>query len=166
VLSQLTAGPGPVLGRVVGVVTGPEANLAGIATLRKMLAAEGVQLRVIGVIGVTGGTLGTGKNAQIIERTLLTTRSVEYDAVLIADGTGGLRDPRLTVLLQEAFRHCKALGAWGDGMQVLQDAGIDTTAPGILVGEKTTTAASALSAELLGALTLHRVWDRAPLLPT
>jgi catalase len=38
------------------------------------------------------------------------------------------------VLLQEAFRPCTALGAGGDGMQVLQDAGIDTTAPGILVG--------------------------------
>jgi len=39
--------------------------------------------------------------------------------------------------------------------------------PGALarVGEKTTTAA-ALSAELLGALTLHRIWDRAPLLAT
>ncbi len=77
--------------------------------------------------------------------------------MLIADGTGGLRDLRLTVLLREAFRHTqRALGAGDDGMQVLLNAGIDTTAPGILVGEKTTTAASARSAELLGTLTLHR----------
>jgi hypothetical protein len=47
----------------------------------------------------------------IVERTLLTTRSIEFDAVLIAGGTAGLRDVKLSVLLQEAFRHCKALAA-------------------------------------------------------
>jgi len=52
------------------------------------------------VIAPIGGTLGTGKRSEVVERTLLTSRSVEYDAVVIANGTAGLRDVKLSVLLQ------------------------------------------------------------------
>ena len=58
------------------------------------------------------GALRGDRSSEIVERTLLTTRSVEFDAVVIAGGTAGLRDVKLTVLLQEAFRHCKPLAAW------------------------------------------------------
>ena len=39
-------------------------------------------------------------------------------------------------MLQEAFRHLKAVGAWGDGVEVLATAGIDPDAPGVLTGKK------------------------------
>jgi catalase len=156
-LSQVPLTPGPIAGRVVGVVAGPGADLAGIAQLRDALAAEQAVLRVIAPIG---GTLGTGKRTELVERTLLTTRSIEFDAVLIADGTAGLRDVKLSVLLQEAFRHCKALGAWGDGAQVLLDAGIDTAAPGVLVADNV---GETLTSGLIASLGLHRVWARAEL---
>jgi catalase len=142
------------------VIARPGADLAGIAQLRAALAAEGAVLRVIAPVG---GTLGTGKRTEIVERTLLTTRSVEFDAVLIADGTAGLRDVKLSVLLQEAFRHCKALGAWGDGSQVLLDAGIDTAAPGVLLADG---CGDDLTSGLIAALGMHRAWERAALVMT
>ena len=154
-LSQIPLVPGPIAGRVVGVVAGPGADLAGIARLRAALTAEQAVLRVIAPVG---GTLGTGKRTEMVERTLLTTRSIEFDAVLIADGTAGLRDVKLSVLLQEAFRHCKALGAWGDGSQVLLDAGIDTAAPGVLLADSS---GENLTSGLIAALGMHRVWERA-----
>ena len=40
---------------------------------------------------------------------------------------------KLSVLLDEMFRHCKAIGAWGDGETVLVDAGVDVKAPGVLL---------------------------------
>ena len=92
---------------------------------------------------------------------MLTTRSIEYDALLIADGNAGLLDVKLTVLLQEAFRHCKSLGGWGDAGVVLQDAGIDVDAPGVLIAAKIDKAATD---ELVEAVGLHRVWDRASLI--
>ena len=52
---------------------------------------------------------------ETVDRTLLTARSVEFDALVVAGGTTPTGDIKLTLLLQEAFRHCKALGAWGDG---------------------------------------------------
>jgi catalase len=157
-LSQLITAPGPVAGRVVGVVVTDGADLAGVAKLRADLDAKGV---VLHVIAPHGGTV-TSKAASVpATRTLLTTRSIEYDAVLVAGRTGGFSDIRLTVLLQEMFRHAKPLGAWGDGEQVLRDAGIDVEAPGVLVAASAT---AAQRKELLKALGLHRVWERVPLI--
>ncbi len=58
------------------------------------------------------------------------------------------------------FRHLKAIGAWGDGVDVLAAAGIDAEAPGVLTGKK---ASAKLATGLIAALGLHRAWDRAPL---
>ena len=97
---------------------------------------------------------------EIVERTFATARSVEFDAVVVADGAPKDGDIRAVVLLQEAFRHLKAFGAWGDGVEVLAAAGIDTDAPGVLTGKK---ASAKLAAGLIAALGLHRAWDRTPL---
>ena len=156
-LSQITRVPGPVAGRVVGIVAAPGADLAGIGKVRKALEARGVVVRVIAPIG---GVLAKGARSEIIERTLLTTRSIEYDAILVAGGAGALADIKLTILLQEAFRHAKPIGAWGDGEQALITAGIDTSAPGILLSDAVV---SAYTKGLIEALGLHRVWERAPL---
>ena len=66
-------------------------------------------------------------------------------------------DAKLIVLLQEAYRHYKPLGSWGDGGQILASAGIDTAAPGVVVGARAT---PKFVEELLTALRLHRAWDR------
>jgi catalase len=154
-LSQLPPGPGPIAGRVVGVVATPGADLAGIGKLRKAIEGQGAVLRVIAPVG---GVLKKGRAQETVDRTLLATRSIEYDAVLVAAGTADLRDPRLDVLLQEVFRHCKVLGALGDGVAVLEAAGIDTAAPGVLIRD---TVVKDYATALIGAVGLHRVWDRA-----
>ena len=56
----------------------------------------------------------------VVQRTALTARSIEFDAVLVAAGTTPSSDIKTVVLLQEAYRHCKALGAWGDGAAGLE----------------------------------------------
>ncbi len=65
----------------------------------------------------------------------------------------------LTVLLQEAFRHGKALGAWGDGTAILEAAGITAAAPGVVTSD---TAGKSFTDRLAAAVGLHRAWDRAP----
>ncbi|MFC0062166.1 catalase [Umezawaea endophytica] len=153
-LSQVPVAPGPIAGRVIGVVASPGADVPGIAKLRKAAEARGAVVRVIAEVG---GQLGKGATKEVVERTLLATRSVEFDAVVVAGGAT-VTDPRLPVLLQEAFRHCKVLGAWGGGADLLRAAGIDTDAPGVLLAD-TMVKASAIA--LLDAVGLHRVWDRA-----
>ena len=113
------------------------------------------------LIAPHGGKVTTGKSVETVDRTLLTTRSVEFDAVLVAGGSPGLVDIKLDVLLQEVFRHAKPIGAWGDGVQCLQRAGIPVDAAGVLVA---TQATAAQRKDLVWALGLHRVWGaRSPL---
>ena len=68
----------------------------------------------------------------------MTARPIEFDVV--APGTTPRGDIKLTVLLQEAFRNCKAL-AGGDGVTVLEAAG--------------------MRAHDVGVDGRHRTWERA-----
>jgi catalase len=76
----------------------------------KAIAALGVTVPVVAPVG---GVLKAGRRQVTVDRTLATTRSIEFDALAVAAGTTPTADIKLVVLLQEAFRHCKALAARG-----------------------------------------------------
>jgi catalase len=155
-LSQVVTEPGPIAGRKIGIIAGAGADLAGIGKIRTAAAKLGATALVIAPVG---GVLGSGTRTQSVDRTLLTARSVEFDALVVAGGTTPSGDIKLTLLLQEAFRHCKVLGAWGDGTAVLEAAGIPADAAGVVTGGA---AAKSFTDQLAAAVGLHRVWDRAP----
>jgi catalase len=152
-LSQVYIEPGPVAGRKVGIIADEGADLAGVGKLVNALLASGV---VPLLTAPKGGVLKSGRRSEIVERTLLTARSIEFDAVIVADGTKP--DPRQIPLLQEAFRHCKPVIAWGNGRRVVEHAGVASDAPGVQFGE---TVDKHFISAVVTALGLHRVWDRA-----
>nr|WP_072803297.1 catalase [Rhodococcus yunnanensis] len=155
-LSQIVDTPGPIDGRKIGVVADENSDLSGIGKLRTAAERRGATVHVIAAVG---GFLGKGARRQVVERTFLTVRSIEFDAFVVAGGTAPSTDIKLVLLLQEAFRHCKTIGAWGDGTATLEFAGIATAEPGVVVGE---TAIKSFNDALLAAVGLHRAWDRAP----
>ncbi|HXA87024.1 MAG TPA: catalase [Mycobacterium sp.] len=155
-LVQILAEPGPIDGRKIGIIADAGSDLAGVAALIK--AAEGLGVTAL-VIAPVGGVLNAGRRKITADRTLATARSIEFDALVVAGGTTPSRDIKLVVLLQEAFRHCKTLAAWGDGAAVLKAAGISVRDPGVEVSKSVD---KAFTAQLAAALGLHRVWDRAP----
>ena len=155
-LSQVVTEPGPIAGRTIGIIAGPGADLAGIGKVRLAAAKLGATALVIAPVG---GVLGRGARQETVDRTLLTARSVEFDALVVAGGTTPAGDIKLTILLQEAFRHCKALGAWGDGTVILAAAGITADAPGVVTGAA---AGKSFTDQLAASVGLHRAWDRAP----
>ncbi|MCW2836777.1 MAG: Catalase [Marmoricola sp.] len=166
-LSQLGS-TWPTDGRMVGIVVDPDGDLQGVEEVAAAVKAAGM---VPLVVAPHGGTLGNGMTVQ---RAFGATRSVEFDVVLLAgspppapdaviarDSKAGepaapVVDPRIVLLLQECFRHAKALGAWGAGVEALQFAGITADEAGVVVGDSPTEVFAAVH-ELLGA---HRVWDR------
>jgi catalase len=155
-LSQVITEPGPIAGRKIGIVADAGSDLAGIDKVRSAAAKLGATVLVIAPVG---GVLSDGSHPQTVDRTLLTTRSVEFDALVVAGGTTPTRDIKLTLLLQEAFRHCKILAAWGDGAAILDAAGITASGAGVVTGD---TAAKSFTDQLTAAVGLHRAWDRAP----
>jgi len=147
VLSQL-GGTWPVGGRIVGIVVDADAGLDGVEDARRaVIDAGGLPL----VVAAHGGPVDEdGTQAQ---RTFLTARSVELDAVLVAgcpppapdalpvldakagNPEDGRLDLRVALMLKEAYRHAKPIGAWGGGRDALAAAGVPP-APGITLSDE------------------------------
>jgi catalase len=161
----------PSDGRVIGIVVDPDSGLDGVDEVRRAVFAAGM---VPLLIGPHGGMVGDLP----VQRTFATGRSVEFDAILLAgapapapdalparDAKAGAAsaagaaavDPRVQLLVDECWRHAKAIGAWGDGVTVLQQSAVAGT-PGVVTADSGPDAFTAVQ-ELLGA---HRVWERFP----
>jgi catalase len=166
-LSQLGA-QWPADGRIIGIVVDPDGKLDEVGPLRREILAAGLVPLIIAPHGGMVGDLA-------VQRTFATARSVEFDAILLAgapapapdalparDAKAGAADstvvdPRVVLLIEECWRHAKAIGAWGDGVTVLQSTGVAGAAGIVEAGS---------GAEALGAvsrlLAAHRVWERFP----
>jgi catalase len=156
-LSLLPSGPGPIAGRVIGVLAADGVDNAGLAKLRRALEAEGSTLVVI---APRGGSIKGSSGTVEVTKSSLTTQSVEYDALLVAGGEGARSvsaDPYTAVNLGEAYRHYKPLAAWGDGCAVLNSLDISDTASGVVMADKVT---PGFVAEVIDAIGWHRHWDR------
>jgi catalase len=156
----------PADGRIIGIVIGEDDE--GMVTLREAVVAAGM---VPVIVAPHGGTVGT----TTVQRTFATARSVEFDALLIAAApppapdaqpardakAGGVAvatiDSRVLLMVDETWRHAKAIGAWGDGASVLQQTGIADT-PGVVAAKSGPDAFEAVQ-QLLRS---HRVWQRFP----
>jgi catalase len=158
----------PTDGRTVGIVVDDTAELNGVRALRHaVFAADMVPL----LIAPHGGMLAD----MPVQRTFATGRSVEFDVLLLAaapapapdaiparddkagaDSQAAL-DPRVTLLVQECWRHAKAIGAWGAGVTALQQAGMTGT-PGVVTGAS----GAEVFTEVRQLMPAHRVWERFP----
>ncbi len=165
-LSQVGA-QWPIEGRVVGIVVGDSADLGEVDLARVQVHQAGALPLVIAAVG---GELADGSSVQ---RTFLTARSIEFDALLLAgaptvasqgqppqdaradqsSAMAGL-DPRVELLVHECFRHAKAVGGWG------QAAGALTNLVGHGLGVVTDDDPATVTREVLDLLPAHRVWQR------
>lgn len=170
-LSQM-GGTWPVDGRVIGVVADQS---TGAGVLEALLSATHEAGMTPLLIAPTGGRLADGST---VDKTFLTARSIEYDAVILAaapgpgpDGhpdldaksgaivpaQGANLDPRLVLLLQEVYRQAKAIIIAGPEAAVMAGTGLPKEAPGVRqeAPERAVEAVVALLAS-------HRIWERFP----
>ena len=166
----------PVKGRVIGIIVGGNGSLKTAGSLRQSVLEAGMMPLII---APAGGTIGNDGEQLTVQRTFATARSVEFDAVLVAGPPGaaadadGSRDakagneeaagnvatdPRVLLLLSEAYRHAKPVGGWDGVEPVLEAAGVRIDGPGVQAGEDAEQVLTATIA-LLGQ---HRVWERFP----
>ncbi|MFD3648916.1 catalase [Streptomyces cyaneofuscatus] len=163
----------PLDGRIIGIIADAHADLDGVRSVRQAVLDAGM---VPLVIAPAGGTIGPDDDPVTVQRTFTTARSVEFDALLMAGAPApgadayGARDakvddgaavaagidPRVLLLVAEAFRHGKAIGAWADGLASLEAAGIASDVPGVVTAGD---AAAALGG-LADLLAHHRAWER------
>ena len=157
----------PVAGRQVGIVIDDQVDPAVVTTLQETFDAAGV---VALVVGPHGGTV----SGVPVQRTYAVAASVELDAVVLAGAlppapdaspsvdakagaatAGRTVDPRVVKLLDEAWRHVKAIAAVTGAEETLNAAGVPTSGTGVVSGNAATVASTVL--EMLGT---HRAWER------
>jgi catalase len=166
-LSQI-GGEWPPDGRMVGIVIDPDGDLSGVRELRQTIFSAGM---VPLLIAPHGGMV----EDLPVQRTFSTGRSVEYDVLLLAGsplpapdaipareseaGASGsvTLDPRVVLMIEECWRHGKAIGGWGAGATALESRGLVPSA-GVVTGE----GAASVFAEVQTLMAAHRVWERFP----
>ncbi|MFG3226038.1 catalase [Kitasatospora sp. NPDC048194] len=164
----------PADGRVVGLVAGTDHG--ALTTVRRAVLDAGLVPLVIAATGAGLPADGDGEPVAA-QRTYATARSVEYDALVLVGATGPAPDaqaardaragnpvpaaptvdPRLVLMLTEAYRHAKPLLAVAGGQDALRAAGI-ADGPGVLADVRPDEAVE----RLIQLLAAHRVWDRFP----
>ncbi|TXS15404.1 catalase, partial [Streptomyces sp. adm13(2018)] len=152
----------PADGRVIGIVTDGTTDPDGVRALRGAVLEAGM---VPLVVAPAGGTIGGDTDPITVQRTFATARSVEFDALVLAgapapgadaqgardakaggtaQGTAAV-DPRLALLVSEAFRHAKAIGGWAGAENVLNASTVPTDAPGVVLADSGETVLAALA---------------------
>ncbi|MGI5240822.1 catalase [Dactylosporangium sp. CA-139066] len=161
----------PPDGRTIGIVVDPDGDLGGLRALREAVFAAGL---VPLLIAPRGGLV----DGVPVQRTFATARSVEYDALLLSGAPAPAADavpardakaaasdtatidPRVLLLVEESWRHAKAIGAWGEGTTVVATAGLAGIGNG--AGVVTGDSGTGVFATVLEALGTHRAWERFP----
>ncbi|MHA4812605.1 catalase-related domain-containing protein, partial [Flavitalea flava] len=174
-LSMANTPKGNIKTRKIAILVADGVNENNVAAMRKALTAAGAVAEIIAPR--LGSVKGEGGQTVAIDKSLLTTASVFYDAVYVPSGktNAGIlaNDPDAIHFLNQAYRHCKAIAADSAATPVLQrtyfadilpelvgnasKTGADKTLTnGILLNDKV----NSLSKDFITAIGQHRFWER------
>ncbi|MFD0763304.1 catalase [Mucilaginibacter lutimaris] len=147
--------------RKVAFLAADGVNEKALFAVKEAIEAEG------GAVNVIAPRLGfiTSLNDEQIQadESFLTAASVLFDAVYVPGGGNSVAsieaDPDAVHFLNEAFKHCKAIAADADAMQVLEATYFSKKIEvdeGVIVSDDTAT----LAANFIEAIKQHRFWER------
>jgi catalase len=161
-LSQFSMpGEGGVRTRKIAVLVADGFDLDTARTFRLALEAEGAVVRWVGPrVGPHAGARGGSVDA---EASLETEPAVVFDAMLVPGGAAAMdllvEDGRAIEFVREQFRHCKAIGAVGEGLRLLEAAGLAEVldAPGLVTAPA---ASRGLVADFIAQVARHRAFER------
>jgi catalase len=164
-LSMVTDESFPIDGRVIHILANDGADLAGIDRLRATIVAAGAAPHVVATHkgAIAGRSDGDGPRELTVDRSFHTASSVEADAVVVADGAGLADDPIARSYIESAYRHHKTLGAWGDGVELLNRGGASAGEEGVVTADEST---DAFASVVIAELAKHRHWERVATHPT
>jgi catalase len=111
-----------------------------------------------------GEITGAGGERVKADFSLLTAASVLFDAVYVPGGDDSVAalsgEPDATNFLREAYQHCKTIGAFGAGVDLLEAAGIAGEEEGVVTQREGNV--TDLSGPFIDAMAEHRHWTREP----
>ena len=167
-LSQVGA-TWPTDGRMVGIVVDPDGDLAGVEEVADAVVRQPAWSRWSSRRTAASSPTGWPSSApsapparwSSTRSSLAGSPAPAADALVARDSKAGEAggpavDPRVALLLQECFRHAKAIGAWGAGVQAPTRPARRGRGP----GSWSATSPTEVFGEVHALLGAHRVWER------
>lgn len=165
-LSMANTRKDTIMTRMVAFLAADGVDDDSLMNMKEALEKEGAMVKIVaphvGMIKTAGG-----KEVKA-EKSFLTAASVLFDAVYVPSGIDSvmkLKDiPKALHFINEAYTHCKAIAANGDGIDLLKEtaAGQKET-EGENKNEESLTQGVILDQEpkaFINAIAQHRFWDR------
>ncbi|MEK3734884.1 MULTISPECIES: catalase [Paenibacillus] len=123
----------------------------------EQLEQSGIIAEIVSTkLGVISGEAGSQLEVQ---RSMLNSDSVLFDAVLVAGGRQSvdelLANPKSLDFVKEAFQHYKPIGAMAEGAELL----LEPSSPGVVVAPAEQDS-PLFAEELIEAIAEHRYWSR------
>ena len=168
-LSMVNTIKDSIKSRKIAILAADGVNGKSLKAVKAALEAEGALAEVI---APRLNYVIAEDDTQIpVDQSFLGAASVLFDAVYVPGGTNSVAtleaDADAVHFLNEAFKHCKAIAADYDAMQVLEATYFSKKLPadytnesvlteGIVVGDDTEN----LAKQFIAAIAQHRFWDR------
>ena len=168
-LSMATTIKDTIKSRKIAILAADGVNEQTLSKVKDFLVAQGAVVHIIAPR--LGEIISAGGKNIAVDESLLTAASVLYDAVYVPGGANSVNaisgEANAIHFLNEAFKHCKAIAADQQALQVLEstyfakklpaeDANGTALREGILITEDIT----ALTKTFAEMIALHRFWDR------
>ena len=124
-----------IKGRQVAILAADGVDDATVQTVKNALMQQGAQVKVVSrILGTLKGTSG---QEVPVDKSAITTDAIMFDAVFVPGGEASvaqlLKQGAARQFVAEAFKHGKAIGAVGEGIQLLYNSNI----PGLVMEGKT-----------------------------
>ena len=151
--------------RKIAILAADGVNAQSLTTVKNAVLAEKAVVEIIAPH--QGNIKAMDGKAIAVDQSFLTAASVCYDAVYVPGGKNSIAalkaEPDALHFLNEAFKHCKAIAADAEGMQVLQATNFSNKLPakddqdgGVITGSDL----KKLAGGFIKAIAQHRFWER------
>ncbi len=170
-LSMAGKGGNTIQTRCIAILAADGVDAKSVAAVKEVLLAEGAAVEII---APRQNFIQAEDDSEIpVDKSFLTAASVFYDAVYVPGGTNSVATlaacPEAIHFLNEAFKHCKAISADSEALQVLEATYFFKKLPesydegtvlqeGIVVGNDLPEVAQLF----VKAIAQHRFWNREP----
>jgi len=165
-LSMANTVKNTIKSRQVAILAADGVDGDSLNAMKQALEAAGAQTKIV---APHLGFIASANGNQIkVDQSFLTSASVLFDAVYVADGAKSAAllqgEPDAIHFVNEAYKHCKAIAASGAGAKLIEisavgaklknegKSGDKTTETGVLIDR--------VANEFITAIAQHRFWER------
>ncbi len=154
--------------RKIAILAAEGVDEVSFAAMKNSLTSAGA---TVAVIAPHGGSIKDSKGAAIpVDFALLNAASVLFDAVYVPGGSKSvsalLANAKTIHFVNEMYKHCKAIAATGEGVELIRASSVpvpekgreDGSDPALLINEKGDD--NEISARFIKAIAAHRNWAR------